>query len=372
MRVALVYDRVNKWGGAERVLLALHELFPQAPLFTSVYDEKKTPWAKVFRIHPSFLQKLPFARSNHEFIPFLMPMAFEHFSFDEYDLVISLTSEAAKGIITKTKTKHICYCLTPTRYLWSGYDAYFNTPAKKILSKPLISYLRRWDTVAANRPDVYVAASAEVAKRIKKYYERDAAAIIFPPTDLISLNKTSAKGIASPVYMARNDSKHGKEYFLVVSRFVPYKRIDLAIQACNELRLPLKIIGSGREESYLRSIAGRTVEFVGNLTDAQLIQYYKKCTALLFPGVEDFGLTVIEAQYFGKPVIAFAKGGATETIIDGKTGRFFFEQTVAALTKTLKTFDAGQFHARDCTQQAEKFSIEAFKRSFQALVKKVI
>jgi len=162
MKVALVYDRVNKWGGAERVLLALHELFPDAPLYTSVYNKDKTKWAKVFDIRTSFLQEFPFAKEAHELYPLLMPAAFESFNFDEFDLVISITSEAAKGIITKPHTRHICYCLTPTRYLWSGYKEYFQNGLSKILSLPAITYLRHWDRVASTRPDAYIAISHEV------------------------------------------------------------------------------------------------------------------------------------------------------------------------------------------------------------------
>src|SRR3990172_1252396 len=162
-KVAIVYDRVNKWGGAERVLLTLHEMFPDAPLYTSVYDEKNASWAKVFsNIYTSFLQKIPFAKGNHEFLAPLMPLAFESFNFNDYDLVISVTSEAAKGIITKSGTTHICYCLTPTRYLWSGYEEYFKNPILKFISKPFVSYLRMWDKIAANRPDKIIAISTEV------------------------------------------------------------------------------------------------------------------------------------------------------------------------------------------------------------------
>jgi hypothetical protein len=181
MKVALVYDRVNKWGGAERVLLTLHEMFPDAPLYTSVYDEDRAPWARVFpRIYTSFLQKIPFAKSIHEFLGTLMPMAFELFNFDEYDLVISVTSEAAKGIITKPGTKHVCYMLTPTRYLWSHYDLYFRNPLLRFISKPFVSYLRTWDKMAALRPDKIIAISSEVKRRIKKYYKLESE-IVYPP-----------------------------------------------------------------------------------------------------------------------------------------------------------------------------------------------
>lgn len=183
MKVALVYDRVNKWGGAERVLLALHELFPNAPLYTSVYHAQKAEWADVFDIRTSFLQKFPKASSRHEVYALFMPFAFKNFSFDEYDLVISVTSDAAKGIVTKPKTKHICYCLTPTRYLWSGYDDYFSNPFFKLLSLPAVHYLRQWDKGASKKPDYFIAISKEVQKRIKKYYGRDSK-VIYPPVTI--------------------------------------------------------------------------------------------------------------------------------------------------------------------------------------------
>lgn len=355
MKVALVYDRVNKWGGAERVLLALHELFPDAPLYTSVYNAQKAAWAKVFRIKTSFLQKLSATRSNHEYIPYLMPAAFEHFTFDEYDVVISLTSEAAKGIITKPHTKHICYCLTPTRYLWSGYREYLNNSLKRFIARPFVSYLRKWDVAASFRPDLFVAASHEVKNRIKKYYNKVAATVIYPPTNMLPNSE-------------RNTKKREGSYFLVVSRFVPYKRIDLAIAACNSLHLPLKIIGKGREERKLRAMAGNTVEFVGEVSDESLVEYYKNAKALLFPGTEDFGLTVVESQMYGRPVIAYRGGGALETIIEGKTGAFFNTQTASSLREALISFNWEIYSPRACMQQADKFSLPVFKNQFRRLV----
>ncbi|MCL5113984.1 MAG: glycosyltransferase [Patescibacteria group bacterium] len=356
MKVALVYDRVNKWGGAERVLLALHDLFPDAPLYTSVYDQKRTPWAKVFNVKTSFLQKFPFAKSLHELYAVLMPLAFESFSFDEYDLVISLTSEAAKGIITKPKTLHICYCLTPTRYLWSGYDEYFKNSFFRFIAKPVISYLRFWDKIAAQRPDAIIAISKEVQERIKKFYNRDSL-IIYPPLTL------SAEVAPS----RRNSSR----YFLIVSRLVSYKRIDVAIRAFNRLKLSLKIVGTGLEEVKLRSLAGPNIEFLGHLTDKELIEYYKGCRALIFPGREDFGLTILEAQSLGKPVIAYRRGGALETVFEGKTGMFFYPQTSEALTKVLKEFMNLKFDPKDCIAQAKKFSFENFKKNFTSEIKRL-
>src|SRR6266404_9709108 len=276
MKVALVYDRINKWGGAERVLLALHNLFPNAPIFTSVYSPAKATWAKKFDVKPSFLQKFSHAVTHHELYPFLMPIAFERFNFSQYDLVISLTSEAAKGIITGPNTIHICYCLTPTRYLWSGYQEYFKNPALRILAAPTVSYLKKWDRVAAKRPDTFVAISQEVQDRIKKYYDRESV-VIYPPVELAFSGERLASSLKD---------KNVKPYFLIVSRlskFTKYKRSDLAIQACNELKLPLKIVGEGNWKKELEKMAGPTIEFIGKVDDIKLREYYKNCTALIFP-----------------------------------------------------------------------------------------
>lgn len=361
MKTALVYDRVNKWGGAERVLLALHELFPDAPLYTSVYDEKKAKWAKVFKIKTSFLQNFHHITSNHELYPFLMPLAFEQFNFDDYDLVISVTSEAAKGIITKPGTKHICYCLTPTRYLWSGYNDYFKNQVFKFFSYPLVSYLRSWDRIASNNPDFYIAASFEVKKRIKKYYNKESK-VIYPPLSLL------------PVFPPdKRESKRGlSNYFLVVSRLVAYKRIDLAIEACNKLKLPLKIIGTGKEERRLKKLAGSTIEFLGNISDKELIKYYIHAKALIHPGIEDFGLTIIEAQKFNKPVIAFGAGGALETINEGKTGLFFKSQKKESLIQKMLELDNYNFRDKEFIRQVDKFSYKNFKEKFLSLVENAI
>ena len=361
MKVALVYDRVNKWGGAERVLLALHKLFPQAPLFTSVYHPKNAPWAGVFDVKTSFLQNVPFAKSKHEWFPNLMPMAFESFTFEDYDLVISVTSEAAKGIITKPNTKHICYCLTPTRYLWSGYDTYFPNKILKTLSKPAVSQLKKWDKLAAHRPDVMISISKEVQNRIKDYYGRDSI-IIYPP---ISLENSKKK--------LNKKSKGG--YFLVVSRlskFTRYKRVDLVVEAFTKLGIPLKIVGVGSLEKELKAKAGKNIEFLGNLTDTELVKYYQECEALVFSGIEDFGLVMAEAHRFGKPVLAFAEGGALDIVVDGKTGYFFHEQTKESLINAINDFKKYKFDPKVIMKQAEKFSFESFRDNIQLVVKKLL
>lgn len=365
MKVALVYDRINKWGGAERVLFALHKIFPKAPIYTSVYSQKRARWANSFQIKPSFLQKFSHTVTHHELYPYLMPIAFERFDFSEYDLVISLTSEAAKGIVTGPGTMHISYILTPTRYLWSGYNEYFKNPAFKILSSPAVSYLRKWDRIAAKRPDQLVAISQEVQGRIKKYYERESV-VIYPPVELAKETRRDS---------SFKKTKKIKPYFLIVSRlskFTRYKRIDLAIQACNELYLPLKIIGEGNWKKELEKMAGPTVEFLGNVDDSSLQEYYMNCKALLFPALEDFGLTVVEAQAFGKPVIAFRGGGALETVKEGKTGLFFDKQTKESLIQALQIFNTIHFDPNESKKNARRFNQTSFKDAFLKLVHQLI
>jgi len=405
MKVALVYDRVNKWGGAERVLLALHKIFPDAPLYTSVYDKDKAAWAKVFNVKTSFLQNFPFASGNHEYYALLMPLAFESFSFDQYDLVISVTSEAAKGIITKPGTLHICYCLTPTRYLWSGYDDYFKNPILRFISKLVVSYLRFWDKIAAQRPDALIAISSAVRERIKKYYNRDSS-VIYPPLTLdgasrlthtardvhsaLEKNQSTIRSLSESRQSNKNFSsndltstfgslasdqsgsfKNSKwpivngKYFLIVSRLVPYKKIDLAVKVFNKLGLPLKIVGTGIEENRLKRMAKSNIEFLGYLTDKELVGYYKGCRAFIFPGIEDFGLTVIEAQSFGKSVIAFRAGGVQESIIDGKTGVFFEVQSEKSLEHAILEFRKMKFDLKEVAKNVEKFSFEEFKTKLE-------
>ncbi len=353
MKVALVYDRVNKIGGAERVLESLREIFPGLVLFTSVYNKRKTPWAKKFTIKTSYLQCIPLINSKHELIPYLMPFAFESFDFTGYNLVISVTSEASKGIIVPTGVPHVCICLTPTRYLWSGYRQYFKNPILRFLTHPLVSYLRKWDLVAASRPDKFIAISDNVARRIKKYYKRDSV-VIYPPSDRLFQKKGTKKFIPLE-----------KNYFLVVSRLVDYKRIDLAVKACTKLKLPLVVIGEGNEYEKLDALSGETVVFKGKVTDEELISYYKNCRALIFPGEEDFGITMVEVQLAGKPVIAYKAGGALEIVKEGITGVFFDKQTVASLCTVLKKFKDSRYNGVDCKVNAKRFSEIVFKKAIK-------
>jgi len=357
MKVALVYDRVNKWGGAERVLLALHKMFPDAPLYTSVYNKETAEWANVFEIRTSPLQSLPFARKYNELLALLMPIAFESFSFDEFDLVISVTSEAAKGIITKPGTMHICYCLTPTRYLWSGYDDYFQNGLVRLFSKPAVSYLKRWDLIASRRPDYFIAISSEVKGRIKKYYGLDSE-IIFPPLMIEKSNSINKKGNYFFLFVSR------------FSRFSYYKKADLVIDAFNKTKLPLKVVGSGPMLGKYEYVSNSNIEFLKELTDEELRRYYENCKALIFPGSEDFGLVMAEAQSFGKPVIAFKSGGAIDIIKEGITGEFFEEQTSESLIKALREFDFKRYNKADIMRHSERFSFEIFRSGFESFIKR--
>ncbi len=351
-KVAIVYDRVNKWGGAEKVLLALHKIFPQAPLYTSVYDKQNAKWARVFpKVHTSFLQKIPFAKRNHELLAPFMPWAFESFDFSSFDIVISVTSEAAKGIKTGPKTLHICYCLTPTRYLWSHRNEYLKG-FTRFISKPVIEYLLKWDKQAAKRPDIIIGISTEVKKRIKKYYSREVQ-IIYPPTDLKNKPRRVSKG----------------SYYLVVSRLVSYKKVDLVINAFNHLNKPLLIVGTGREEEKLKSLSkSKKIKFLGQISEKRLNGVYKNAKALIMPQEEDFGLVSLEAQSYGVPVIAFGRGGAIDTVIPEKTGIFFQEQNIDSLTSAIEKFEKMSFNIKLLTGNAKRHSFESFRQEILRLI----
>ncbi len=349
MKVAIVYDRVNKWGGAERVLLSLHKIFPSAPLYTSLYSTN-AGWAKVFpEIRSSSLDKIKFLQNKHEYLPLFMPLIFESFDFSEFDLVISVTSEFAKGIITGPKTKHICYCLTPTRYLWSGYEDYFKSSVIKFISGPVVWYLRYWDKIAAQRPDKIIAISTEVKARVKKYYELKSQ-ILFPPVGIQALKNNK-----------------NREYYLIVSRLVPYKKVDLAVKVFNELGLPLIIVGDGSEKKYLQKIAKNNIKFVGFVPEVKLKNYYSKAVALIMPQIEDFGLVAIEAMSFGVPVVAYKEGGILD-IITKNTGILFNEQSVESLMSAIKKFEFRKFKRNDLLKTASKFSFERFKKELLHLI----
>ena len=358
MRIALVHDYLNQYGGGERVLEVLCEIFPRAPIFSLIYDEKAT--GKVFRnreIHTSFLQKIPFIQKHHRLFPMLMPLAVEQFDFSYFDVVISNSASFAKGIITKPKTKHISYCMTPTRFLWGGSHKFieefdYSWPVKKLIPM-FMTYLRVWDQEAAARVDQFVAISSFIQKRIKKYYNRESE-VIYPPVDTKKFSTN------------QQTNKNG-EYFLMVGRLVPYKKFDLAVKSFNELGYPLKIIGDGPERKKLEKISKKNIEFLGLVSDFKLPPYYNKAKAVIFPQEEDFGIVPVEAMAAGKPVIAYRGGGALETIKEGETGEFFDEQNVESFIKTLANFNERNYNPDKIKSHALQFDKDIFKQKILKL-----
>lgn len=351
MKIALVHDYLNQYGGAERVLQVLCQLFPEAPIYTALYDEDAT--GAVFKgrdIRTSFLQRIPGAKRYHHAFSFLMPIAIEQFDFSQYDVVLSISSSFGKGIITKPSTRHICYCLTPPRYLWDDAHKYvqeFRYPALiKRLVPPFLSYLRVWDKEASLRPDSFIAISQFVRERIKKYYNRDAR-VVYPPVNV------------SKFYVADDIS----DYFLMVGRLVSYKKFDIAVRVFNELGWPLKIVGTGIELSRLQKIAKPNIEFVGAVSDEQLADLYARSQAVIFPQEEDFGIVPLEAMASGRPVIAYRGGGAVETIVEGSTGVFFNEQSEASLRQVVEAFDPSLFLPQACRDRALEFDIMSFQKA---------
>lgn len=354
MKVALVHDWLVTAGGAEKVLWQLHLLFPEAPIYTLVYDPECGKG--MFRdcdVRTTYLQKIPGATKLYKNMLTLMPAAWEQLDLSEYDLVCSSCSSCCKGVITRPDAVHICYCHTPTRYVWDFYYQYLKNAGflKKLVMPHMIHKMKIWDQLAANRVDYFIANSNYIAKRIEKYYRREAATI-YPPVHINDY----------PV------AEQADDYYLVVSRFVYYKRIDLAIGACNQLGKRLVIIGGGDEEKKLRAMAGPTIQFAGRVSDEEMMRYYVKAKAFLFPGEEDFGITPVEAQSAGCPVIAYGRGGALETVLEGKTGLFFEAQTVDSLVCCIRDFerDGVEYTRKGIRNHSLKFDETRFKKEIES------
>lgn len=374
LKIALVHDDLIQHGGAERLFEAMVEVWPEADVFTSMTTWDRNPsglddgWS-TRRVKTSFMQKLPFKEKLYRHYFPLYPLAFESFNLSEYDLVISSSSRFAHGVVTRPETLHICYMNSPGHMLWEPYG-YFDSSPLRFLTSPLVSYLRLWDYAAAQRVDHFIANAKTPQARIRKYYGRDSK-IIYPFVDLTRFQGgTRQQALGNSGEKQTNAySLVPNAYFLIVSRLAAWKRIDIAIEACNQLKLPLKIIGEGPDFQRLKSLAGPTVELLGRLTDEEVVRYYKNCRALIFPQKEDFGITPLEAQAAGRPVVALKAGGALETVVEGKTGEFFFPQTAECLTEVLKDFGPEKYQSGDCRQQAEEFSKERFQRELKAFVK---
>jgi glycosyltransferase involved in cell wall biosynthesis len=358
MKIALVHDYLVQYGGAERVLEAFTELFPEASIYTLLYD--KDAMHGVFaqkRIHTSFLQKIPGALRNHRAFPMLMPIAIEQFDFSPYDIVLSDSSSYAKGIITRPETLHICYLHTPMRYAWDDCQKYaqdFGLPSfvKKLV--PLfMSPLRLWDRSAADRPDHIIANSEFVRKRIRKYYRRESV-VIHPPVNVGNF------------FVAKEEDR--KDYFLMVGRLIAYKRHDIAIEACNRLHIPLKIIGRGPEMERLKKIAGPTIEFLGRVPDGDLPRYYAQCRGFIFPQEEDFGIVAIEAMASGRPIVAYRGGDIPEHLEEGKMGVFFNDQTAEAIEATLRAFRDKDYDSEYIRGRALRFDATLFKEKIRKYI----
>ncbi len=349
MKLALVHDWLNQIGGAEDVLAALVDLFPNRPIYTSIYAPDIMPaYYQAWDIHPLWLDRLPGIHRHHQpYLP-LYPAAWGGLDLSEFDVVVSNKSGFCHGFRYGANTLHICYCLAPTRYVWN-LEAYIareglGKPVELAL-RPLIGALRRWDYAAAQRVQHFIAISTEIQQRIQTYYQRESV-IIYPPVDTSRFQPVADTG----------------DYYLIVSRLIPYKRIDLAVQAATRLGLPLKIGGKGRDLERLKAMAGPTVEFLGYVPDDQLPGLMARCKAFLFPGLEDFGITPVQAQAAGRPVIAFGGGGALDTVIPGQTGEHFHEMTVDSLAAVLARFDARAYDSAALRAHALKFDTQVFNR----------
>jgi glycosyltransferase involved in cell wall biosynthesis len=331
--------------------MAFHEIFPDAPIYTSIYDPKRVdPAFQKMDIRTSFMQKFPMVTKHHQpYLPFY-PFAMESFDLRGYDLVLSSSSAFGKGVITSPETMHICYCHTPMRWCWN-YNEYVEREQLGTMTRRILPFmimgLRVWDQTSAARVDHFIANSPVVAERIRKYYRRES--VVIPPP--VEAHRFPFDSTTQP-----------DDYFLILSRLIPYKRVDLAIEACNRLNLPLVVIGDGRDKDRLKQLAGPTIRFMGHLSDEEVIHYYTHCRGFIFPGEEDFGITPLEAQASGRPVIAYGAGGALTSVVDGITGVFFPEQTVESLATVLASFDERVFHPLVIRNHALEFDMPLFHR----------
>lgn len=356
--IALIHEWLTNVAGSEKVLLALKEIYPKAPIFTSVFDPKGAKPFAEFDIKTSILQKIPFMKSKREFLIPFTPFAFEQFDLSKYDVVISNTSMSAKGVITKPDAIHISYCNTPPRYLWEpNVDPRAKNGHFSFLRQNIAHKMRIWDRVAADRVDYFIANSKYIAKRIKKYYGKESV-VVYPPVDVDKYK------IAKPEDI--------KEYYLFVSRLIDYKKCDLVVKAFNDLGLPLKIIGSGPDKKMLQNIAKKNIEFLGFVPNESMKKYYSEARAFIFPAEEDFGIVPVEAMSSGRSVIAFNGGGATETVVEGITGTFFNEQTPQCLIDAVKNFNPNEYNPKKIREYSEKFSKERFKEKFKKTVDEIL
>ena len=367
IKVALVHDFLNQYGGAERVLEVLAGIFPEAPIYTLLYDPVKMRGKfKDKKIHTSFLQKFPrFFRKRIKWLLPLLPVAPETFDLRDFDLVISSSGAWTKGIITRLNTVHIAYIHSPMRFVWDYNESYLKDNRKEkiaFLIRPVLSYLRIWDRAAADRPDYLIANSNYTKERIRKYYGREST-VIYPPVFIPQISSKS-----------KNDQDNDKKYFLIVSRLSAYKKIEPVIEAFNKLGLPLVVAGEGNQERYLKKIAAEKVRILGWQPDKKLYGLYEGARAFLFPGVDDFGIAPVEAMSRGVPVLAIRKGGAREIVEEGKTGEFFDSATPEVIADCVRRFigKEGEYDRKYIINKAQIFSRERFIKEFREYLTEII
>lgn len=354
-KIALVTDWLTNYGGAESVVSAFHDLFPDAPVYTTIYrPAKMRELGHLKKVRTTWLNKIPFVR--HQWLLGQMPTAVEMMDLDEFDIVLSSCHSVSKGVITKPSTLHISYCHTPMRYAWESWD--FETRLKKFpkvlhpMIRKQIKKIREWDYCAAQRVDKYIANSSHIGEQIKKYYARDSY-VIYPP-----VHTEKFKPIENPT----------EDYYFSVGRLIPYKKFDLLVETFNKSGKKLKIAGAGPELDKLKSMAKENVEILGYVDDKTLIDLYANCKAFLFPQLEDAGIVPLEAMSCGRPVIALNHGGSLDTMIENKTGVFFKEQTVQSLTDAIERFEKMTFDPKFIRKHAEQFDVEIFKRKIRDYV----
>lgn len=349
MKIALIHDWLNQIGGAEDVLAELVKMFPDSPIYTSLYAPDIMPeFYKQWDIRPLWMDKLPKIHTKHQpYLP-IYPIAWGGLKLKGYDLLLSNKSGFCHGVRYDDGTIHICYCLAPTRYVWQLDEYVAREGLNRVAQigiRALLPILKWWDKRASKRVHHFIAISTEIRDRIQRYYERDSV-IIYPPVDTARF--------------ALMDETP-EDYFLVVSRLIPYKRIDLAIQAATKLGVKLKIAGKGRDLDRLKGLAGETVEFLGYVPDDELPRLMARCKAFIFPGLEDFGITPVQAQAAGRPVIAYGAGGALDTVIPSVTGEHFGELTVESLMEVMQNFDASRYDPQVIRDHAQKFDVSVFR-----------
>jgi glycosyltransferase involved in cell wall biosynthesis len=356
MKIAIVHERLDVVGGAERVIASLHRLYPDAPVYTSFVETSElTDEFRGMDIRPSYMQRLPrwVKRRSDRLLPFYL-YAFQNFDLSAYDVVISSSYVAAKSVLTPADTCHICYCHTPMRYGWEKFPQYINTVRPgvfKILNQALLQYFRVWDFQTAQNVDYFISTSDAVAQRIRKHYRRESHKI-HPPVE---------------THRFRPNEKP-EDFYLAISRLVPYKRIDLAVEAFQKLNRRLLVIGTGRQYDKLKSRGGRNVEFLGWQPDEKVADYMSRARALIFPGEEDFGIVPVEAQAAGTPVIAYGRGGVRETVRHGETGYFFAEQTADSLAEAVQQFECLSINRKAVAAHAKQFDEPRFHREMQEFV----